>query len=101
MTNSKGFGARTAAIVKPDIQSHLLQDHDSYRNDTYAIWNVFELCMGILVASLPPLRQIFRNLLETTKTLSASRKGAVTKGATSLGNGSARRNYYRPGNWVR
>lgn len=51
-----------------------------------------ELCVGILAASLPALRPLFRSILESTKTLGGSRK--TTKGFSGLENGSARRRYY-------
>jgi len=98
-TNSKKNQAKLntssacgAAIVKTNIQTHVLSNHDSYRNDTYSIWNIVELCVGILAASLPALRPLFRSILETTKTYGGSRR--TTNGVTGLEIGSARRCYY-------
>jgi hypothetical protein len=94
MTNSKLPSACAVAIAKANIQSRYYDNSDSYRKDTYSICNIVELCAGILAASLPALRPLFRSLLETTKTRDGSRNGYETGGTSGLRNGCAKGNYY-------
>jgi hypothetical protein len=100
MTNSKLPSACAVAIAKAKIQSRFYDNHDKYRKDTYSICNIVELCVGILAASLPALRPLFRSLLETTKTRSERRNGDGTGGASGLGNGCAKRNCYIQGQGI-
>ncbi|KAF8851193.1 hypothetical protein BDZ45DRAFT_156348 [Acephala macrosclerotiorum] len=85
---SLGYFACAASIVKTVIQSKVLSNPDSTRNDSYFIWNSIELYIGILAASLPSLRPLFRSILETTRSLR-------TRGITSSGQmGGTRHKYY-------
>ncbi|KUJ14205.1 uncharacterized protein LY89DRAFT_131990 [Mollisia scopiformis] len=85
---SLGYFACAASIVKTVIQSNVLSNPDSTRNDSYFIWNSIELYVGILAASLPSLRPLFRSILETTRSLR-------TRGITSSANmGGTRHKYY-------
>ncbi|KAE8443717.1 hypothetical protein EG329_001397 [Mollisiaceae sp. DMI_Dod_QoI] len=85
---SLGFFACAASIVKTVIQTRVLSNPDSTRNDSYFIWNSIELYIGILAASLPSLRPLFRSILETTRSLR-------TRGISSSANmGGARHKYY-------
>jgi hypothetical protein len=75
--------ACSASIVKTVIQASVLSNTDSLRNDSYFVWNSIELYIGILAASLPSLRPLFRRFLETTRdvrtrvTGSSGRMGAT------------------------
>jgi hypothetical protein len=92
------LSACAAAIVKANIQSHVLANNDAYRHDAYAIWNVVELCVGILAASLPPLRPLFRRILETTKI--RGRKNDEIAEFSGLSGKSARKNHYLQGQGI-
>jgi len=82
--------ACAASIVKTVLQSKVFTTPDPYRNDSYFIWNSIELYIGILAASLPSLRPIFKSILETTKNMRSRRTGM-----SSSGNGvGARHKYY-------
>lgn len=81
--------ACAAAIVKLVYQTQVYKIPDSSRNDSYFIWNSIELYVGILAASLPSLRPIFKNILETTKNMRSRRTGL-----DSSGNIGARHKYY-------
>jgi hypothetical protein len=90
MTKPKLPSACAVAIAKANIQRRFYDNNDSYRKDTYSICNIVELCVGILAASLPALRPLFRGLLETTKTRDGSQNGDGTGGTSGLGNGCAK-----------
>jgi hypothetical protein len=82
--------ACAASIVKTVIQAKVFSTPDMYRNDSYFIWNSIELYVGILAASLPSLRPLFKRFLETTKNMRTRRTGM-----SSSGNGvGARHKYY-------
>ncbi|EPE25197.1 hypothetical protein GLAREA_11778 [Glarea lozoyensis ATCC 20868] len=66
---SLGLFACAAAIVKTVLQSKLYVTPNTTRNDTYFIWNSVELYIGILAASLPSLRPLFKSFLDSTKAL--------------------------------
>lgn len=81
--------ACAAAIVKTVLQSKVYTTPDGTRNDTYFIWNSIELYVGILAASLPTLRPIFKHLLDSTKNM----RTRIT-GANSSGNMGGKHKYY-------
>ncbi|KAG9230701.1 hypothetical protein BJ875DRAFT_519158, partial [Amylocarpus encephaloides] len=66
---SLGMFACVAAIVKTVLQSQVYSTPNTTREDTYFIWNSVELYVGITAASLPSLRPLFKNLLDSTKAL--------------------------------
>jgi hypothetical protein len=77
--------------VKTTIQAHVLSNPDSTRNDNYFVWNSIELYVGILAASLPSLRPLFRSILENTRSLVTRQTGMGSSGG-QLGTG--RHKYY-------
>ncbi|CAL3967960.1 unnamed protein product [Diplocarpon coronariae] len=64
MIMSLGYFACACSIVKTKIQANVFNDRDSYRNDSYFVWNSLELYIGILAASLPTLRALFKSVLD-------------------------------------
>ena len=76
--------------MKTVIQAHVLENPDSTRNDSYFVWNSIELYVGILAASLPSLRPLFRSILENTRSLVTRRAGMGSSGQI----GTARHKYY-------
>ena len=42
----------------------MFSDPDSTRDDRYSIWNAIELYVGLLAASLPALRPLFKSMLD-------------------------------------
>lgn len=86
---SLGLFACAAALIKTVYQSTILSDLDSTRNYTYFVWNSIELYIGILAASLPSLRPLFKRFLETTRNMRTRRTGV-----SSSGNMGARHKYY-------
>ncbi|PMD25802.1 hypothetical protein NA56DRAFT_529236, partial [Hyaloscypha hepaticicola] len=66
---SLGYFACAASIIKTVIQVHVLSNPDMTFNDSYFVWNSIELYIGILAASLPALRPLFRSILENTRSL--------------------------------
>jgi hypothetical protein len=77
--------------VKTVIQAHVLSNPDSTFNDSYFVWNSIELYIGILAASLPALRPLFRTILENTRSLVTRRVGM---GSSTGQIGTARHKYY-------
>ena len=76
--------------MKTVIQVHVLANPDSTRSDSYFVWNSIELYIGILAASLPSLRPLFRSILENTRSLVTRRTGMNSSGQM----GTARHKYY-------
>ncbi|KAK2629560.1 hypothetical protein QTJ16_000380 [Diplocarpon rosae] len=72
---SLGYFACACSIVKTKIQATVFQDADSYRNDSYFVWNSLELYMGIVAASLPTLRALFNSVLDFRTFLKGSSNG--------------------------
>jgi hypothetical protein len=71
------------------LQTKVFENPDSTRDDSYFVWNSIELYIGILAASLPSLRPLFRSFLETTRNL----RTRVT-GGSSGPVGTGRHRYY-------
>ncbi|TVY83039.1 hypothetical protein LSUE1_G004301 [Lachnellula suecica] len=88
-TNIESFSACAASIVKTVFQSQVFNTPDVYRNYSYFTWNSIEHNVGILAASLPALRPLFKNLLDSTKNM----RTRIT-GANSSGNGMGGRHKY-------
>lgn len=53
---SMGLVASVAAAVKLYWQSTFLRDGSKYWQNSFMFWNLIELCLGILAASIPPMR---------------------------------------------
>ena len=67
-----GLVACTAGVVKAHLQSKFLMNPDRFWRDDFVVWNTIELSLGILAASLPPLKPLF------TAILNSSRAGSET-----------------------
>ncbi|RDL41586.1 Uncharacterized protein BP5553_01565 [Venustampulla echinocandica] len=75
---SLGLVASSAAIVKTVYQSQLFDTPDWSRDDNYWVWSSVEMYIGILAASLPPLRPLFGKLLDSAKSLRSRVTGTAT-----------------------
>ena len=58
-----GLFAGVAAIIKSEKQKTALIDPDVYVLDTFTMWRSIEYYVGILVASLPSLKPLFKHVL--------------------------------------
>jgi hypothetical protein len=67
MLTSAFHSAYTTSIYNTILQTKVLADPDSFRNDSYFIWNSIEFDIGILAASLPTLRPLFARIIENTR----------------------------------
>ncbi|KAK7917472.1 hypothetical protein PG985_011080 [Apiospora marii] len=63
---SLGIFACIAAIVRVYLGAHIFENADFTWSTAFFLWNTAELHAGILAASLPTLRPLFKSLLETT-----------------------------------
>jgi len=77
---SLGWMACIAGIMKATLQTKFIEAPDGYFKDSFNVWNVIELCLGIIAGSLPSLRPLFSFLADKTKTVlgisSGSRKAS-------------------------
>jgi hypothetical protein len=90
-----GYFACAASIVKTVYQTKVLTDPDSVRNDSYFVWNSIELYIGILAASLPALRPLFKRVLDTSRGLMSKTRGTTYReGYASNGVSRTRHKYY-------
>ncbi|KAF2215551.1 hypothetical protein CERZMDRAFT_34355 [Cercospora zeae-maydis SCOH1-5] len=64
---SIGYFACAAGIVKAVKQSQWFGEADPFWHDSFNVWNMIELSIGITAASLPALRPLFATILATTK----------------------------------
>ena len=62
-----GVFAGVAGIVKSEKQKAALYNPDQYVHDTFTIWWFVELNVGMIAASLPALKPLFRRVLETAR----------------------------------
>jgi hypothetical protein len=69
---SLGYVACAAGIVKAVKQATFFSNPDPLWHNAFNVWNMIELCVGIVSASLPALRPIFSHLLASTKTVFTS-----------------------------
>ncbi|PMD41136.1 hypothetical protein L207DRAFT_403932, partial [Hyaloscypha variabilis F] len=70
---SLGFLACAAAIYKTPIQYHFFDDPDSTGHGSWFwVWQIIELTLGIMSASLPSLKPLFNWFLETAKALTTN-----------------------------
>lgn len=81
---SLGFLACFAAIYKTPLQYHFFEDTDPTGHGAWFwVWQIIELTLGIISASLPSLKPLFNWFLETAKaftTNSRSRTGTQNSG---------------------
>lgn len=68
---SLGIFACIASIIKTVIQSTTLADPDATYHDRFFMWNMVELNVGIIAASLPALRPLFAKILGATQRLTS------------------------------
>lgn len=81
---SLGYFACAAGIVKAVKQHQFFDEPDPLWHNDFNVWNMIELCVGILAASLPTLRPLFKKILETTKTyITSSRDHSGNRTAIS------------------
>ncbi|GAB1736169.1 hypothetical protein NU219Hw_g6844t1 [Hortaea werneckii] len=66
---SLGFVACAAGIAKAQTQTTFMDDPDPYWHDGFMVWNMVELCLGILAASLPALKPLFSSILASSATM--------------------------------
>lgn len=66
---SLGFVACAAGIAKAQTQTTFMDDPDPYWHDGFMVWNMVELCLGILAASLPSLKPLFSLILASSATM--------------------------------
>ncbi|KAK5165791.1 uncharacterized protein LTR77_008714 [Saxophila tyrrhenica] len=84
---SLGLVACASAIVKAHLQTTFLTDQDRFWHDGFMVWNMIELCLGVLAASLPALKPLFNAFFQSTKTalgLSGSRSKASGHGPAGI-----------------
>ncbi|KAA8625558.1 hypothetical protein PtrSN002B_008991 [Pyrenophora tritici-repentis] len=60
-----GLFAGVAAIIKSEQQKAILSDPDPFVLDSFTMWRLLEYNVGIIAASLPSLRSLFRKFLNT------------------------------------
>ncbi|KAI6836183.1 hypothetical protein KC340_g5004 [Hortaea werneckii] len=66
---SLGFVACAAGIAKARTQTTFMDNPDPYWHDGFMVWNMVELCLGILAASLPALKPLFSSILASSATM--------------------------------
>lgn len=76
---SLGFIACIAGIIKARLQVTAIQTPDSAFENSFQVWNMLELCLGILAASLPTLKPLFAAVLDGTR----SRLGTHSRSRTA------------------
>ncbi|KAK3117613.1 hypothetical protein LTR53_000841 [Teratosphaeriaceae sp. CCFEE 6253] len=65
---ASGSSPCAAGIIKANLQTKFIMAPDGYFKDSFNVWNMLELCLGIIAGSLPSLKPLFANLLASTKT---------------------------------
>ena len=73
-----GFFTGVAGIVKAMWQNSAAGDPDQYVRDPIMIWWFVELSVGMVAASLPALKPLFRRVLDTAR-------GNTTRGEKNSG----------------
>lgn len=66
---SVGYFACAAGIVKAVKQATFFDETDPLWHNSFNVWNMIELCVGITAASLPGLRPLFAKILASTKSV--------------------------------
>ncbi|CAK3762506.1 hypothetical protein AC579_1709 [Lecanosticta acicola] len=64
---SLGYFACAAGIVKTVKQHSFFQEKDPTWHNSFNVWHMTELCVGILASSLPALRPLFDKILKGSK----------------------------------
>lgn len=64
---SLGFIACVAGIIKAHAQMTAMSTPDAAFENSFQIWYMLELCLGILAASLPTLKPLFAAVLDGTR----------------------------------
>lgn len=86
---SLGWFACAAGIIKAVKQWYVLTEQDWTVSDSFNVWNYIEMCTGIIAASLPTLKPLFKDILDTARGLTAgtrSRGGSYKmRSKSSLG----------------
>ncbi|KAF2822485.1 hypothetical protein CC86DRAFT_396723 [Ophiobolus disseminans] len=68
-----GLFAGIAGIVKSQKQKAALYNPDQYVYDSFTIWWIIEYNVGMIAASLPALKPLFRRALETARSTAATK----------------------------
>jgi hypothetical protein len=90
---SLGFVACVAGIVKAHLQLTAIQTPDSAFKNSFQVWYMLELCLGILAASLPTLKPLFAAVLDSTRSrLRTHSRSRTTAGAHTGPSHSSRLN---------
>lgn len=61
-----GLFAGVAAIIKSEKQKTALSDPDPYIHDTFSMWRFIEYYIAIIAASLPCLRPLLKQMLNSS-----------------------------------
>jgi hypothetical protein len=89
-----GFFACTAGIIKTPLLFHFFDDFDSTGNRSwYYAWQLIEMNVGIIAATLPSLNPAFRWLLKTAQTIITNRSGTHRTGPSTYRRKSFSRHY--------
>lgn len=86
---SLGFIACIAGILKARLQLAVYGTPDPGFENSFSIWYMLELCLGILAASLPTLKPLFAAVLDGTRSRS---RGTAERYAGSGKNSRGRPN---------
>jgi hypothetical protein len=66
---SLGLFASVAGIMKAHVSKTILFDPERFVHDTFSMWNFIELDVGIIAASLPALKPLFKRSLEVARSI--------------------------------
>lgn len=78
---SLGFVACIAGIIKAHAQMTAMSTPDAAFENSFQIWYMLELCLGILAASLPTLKPLFAAVLDGTRSRLTTRGRSRTTAA--------------------
>ncbi|KAF2032839.1 hypothetical protein EK21DRAFT_59821 [Setomelanomma holmii] len=76
---SLGWFACAAAVIKAVKQWNVLNELDWTVDDSFNVWNFIEFTVGIVAASLPTLKPLFKGLLESARTFTAGTRASGYK----------------------
>lgn len=86
---SLGWFACAAGIIKAVKQYYVLTDPDWTVDDAFNTWNYIEMCVGAIAASLPTLKPLFKDILETARSMTSGSRSrnsyAAKRSKSSLG----------------
>jgi hypothetical protein len=66
---SLGIFASVAGIMKAHVSKTILNNPERFIHDAFSMWNFIELDVGIVAASLPPLKPLFNRFLEAARSV--------------------------------